>query len=73
MRSRTVALLLLFTAALTGLLSCNFYNRQILPQKNSGQIRNTDLSKVAPTSPQISSNCIENTEQYKTSSLISIQ
>lgn len=73
MRSRTVALLLLFTAALTGLLSCNFYNRQIPPQKNYSQTRNTNPSKVAPTSPQTSSDCIENTKQYKTSSLISIQ
>lgn len=37
MRLRTVALLLLFIAALTGLLSYYFYNRQILSQKNSGQ------------------------------------
>ncbi|MBW4548334.1 MAG: CHAT domain-containing protein [Symplocastrum torsivum CPER-KK1] len=74
MRSRTIALLLFFTAALTGLVSCNFYNRQILPQINSGQPPSQNPSKVPGKTPtQISSRCAKNTIQDKTYSPITSQ
>jgi len=74
MRSRTVALLLLFAAALTGLLFYNFYNRQILPPKNSGEPPSQNPSKIPSETPtQISSRCAKNTIQDKNYSIINSQ
>ncbi|CBN55058.1 MULTISPECIES: CHAT domain-containing tetratricopeptide repeat protein [Kamptonema] len=74
MRSRTVLLVLLFIAGLTGLLFYDFHNQQIPHQKKSEQTPSPHPSKIPVLIPtQISEGCIENTEQKKTSSPITSQ
>ncbi len=74
MRSRTVLLVLLFIAGLTGLLFYGFHNQQIPHQKKSEQTPSPYPSKIPVLIPtRISEGCIENTEQKKTSSPITSQ